>query len=364
MTTRIRRAVATLSLAAAGPAALLISGSPAQAATVSSSAYWVKFDVPVPIVPTGGLLVANDPTTAFNLLNPIGSAIPIQIPQPSLPGIAGADIYGPTAISALQLIDVGTGDVTLTLDVAAGSVVLPTSLGIILACPLGNALRPPPGGKGDIATAPGYDCQSGSQGMVASGNGSISWDLPASFQSTPGQLAIALVPDPAVLPIPYEVAFDAPKASDIMPSSGPAYVPPTVPMAPPVGLPSSPQAAGPVASTILGGASTPLSTPIASSTAQPAPTATGGQGIGPTILPAARPVDIRLPGDDRAHRIMAVVLLILLAAALWYFGSAEARGPRLLGSLAGDDDATRTPVVQEGGIGRFSRPRTSRARRL
>jgi hypothetical protein len=77
-----------------------------------------------------------------------------------------------------------------------------------------------------------------------------------------------------------------------------------------------------------------------------------------------------LAGTSRAHRLMAVLVLIAMAGAWWWVGGQPVPNPRLLGALAGGDTARastgtgRPANVGVGGVGRFSRPRSSPANRL
>jgi hypothetical protein len=85
-------------------------------------------------------------------------------------------------------------------------------------------------------------------------------------------------------------------------------------------------------------------------------TATGGPAT--TRLAGAH-----LPGDDRAHRLLAVLVLLAMAVGWWYAGGQPARAPRLLGALGGPPGKPAA-AVRMGGIGRFARPRPSGPRRL
>jgi hypothetical protein len=89
----------------------------------------------------------------------------------------------------------------------------------------------------------------------------------------------------------------------------------------------------------------------------------------------ARPASAGFPNPfardaSRGERLLAVLLLLLMALAMWWFGGDQIRAPRLLGSLgagsaavppADDGDRARGG---NGGIGRFARPRTGKPTRL
>lgn len=351
-------AVGTLGLAAV-PLAGLFGGGPATALAPTASSYWAKFGAAMPTVPKGGLLVGADPGSDLTPASPVGGSLPTPVTTPA--GVPQSDVVGPTAISAVRIKDVSpTEPATLSLTVASGSAPSP-AVSVILACPLAADWSPPASEPGDMSKAPVYNCTSSSSGKVASDNSSISWLLPSSFQSTQGELDVALVPDPAGT-VPFEVAFNPPGMDAVSAASGapaepapdaaaatadttPAAAPDTTPAAAPADL-----GPAPVFSDTGAGLSVPAA-PSAAPASRPA---------APTFNPIA-PIAARLPGDDRAHRIMAVAVLVLIAAGWWYVGGRPARGPRLLGALAAD----ASPVaVRQAGIGRFSRPRTGPAPRL
>jgi hypothetical protein len=355
------------------PLASLVLGGTAAALAPRSVGYWVKGGASVPTVPAGGLLVGNDPTSAVNPASPVGGGLPV--PAPNVPAVPGPTVTGPTAISAAQITGLSAGDVTLTLKVGAGSVVPPPSVTTIMACPLVNSWHAPPKGAGNISQAPAYNCVSGSTGKVAADNSTISWLLPASFQANPGEVDVALVPNPAGLPAAFMVSFDAPGLSSVVPSSGAPSTPVTAPASPPASVPAPAVSAPPV---VAGSPSfTPSFAPAldngnSGTAVAPPPSATNPSSASApgASLGFGRLAGIRLPGDDRGHRLMAVLVLFAVAGGWWYAGSRPERAPRLLGALAGGSpDADRglsrlVGVGRVGGVGRFSRPRQSGPRHL
>jgi hypothetical protein len=342
------------------PAAAVASAAP------SAVAYYVKFGAPVPTVPKGGLLVGGDATSAASAQSPIGSQLPVPVTTP--PGVPSGDVIGPTAISAVRITGVGpTADVTLTLQVAVGSLPPPASVITIVACALAQPLTPPATTPGDIASAPAYDCSPASVGRVAGDDGSISFLLPSSFQSKPGELDVALLPDPGGNPFPFSVAFDSPGPHAVAASTGPAAVPPAAPTPLAAPAPAVPVSSGSSAAPASFGSVGPPFGSIGLSF--PGPTASGGaspvvpagsSALGatsrPTVVTAPPAAAVGLPGDGRSHRIVAVALLLAITIAWWYVGSQPARAPRTLGALAGSDPPAPQPV-HLGGIGRFRRPR-------
>jgi hypothetical protein len=346
------------------PLASLIGSGRADALAPKATGYWVKLGAPVPTVPSGGLLVANDPTSTVNPASP-SLPVPVPVPIPNPPSLPLPSLAGPTAISAVRITGIDpTKDATLSLKVAPGSAVPPPTVTTILACPIVVAWQPP-AGAGDISKAPLYDCSSSSTGRVAAGLDAISWLLPSSYQPTPGELDIALVPNSGSLPIPFATAFQRPDATSVQASAGGDILPPGALAVAPATNPTSSAIApssGPANNFGTTGV-TPTVTPAQPPTTAAASQSTGG-GSAPGVL-----AGVRLPGDDRAHRIMAVVLLIGVAAGWWWFGGQSVRNPRLLGALGGTPDAgdtvdTSGATKQLGGVGRFSRARTSSPRRL
>lgn len=343
----------------------------------SASGYWVKEGAPIPTVPPGGLLVANDPTSVLAPSTPVGSQLPGPgaLPTPSHPGPQQSDVIGPTAISALQILGVSaTAPVTLTLEVASGSVVPSPALTTIVACPLVASLRSPPRG-GDISSAPPYSCASQSPGIVASDGMTISWLLPSAYQLAPGELDVALVPNPTGQPVAFSVAFDSPDPTAFEMASGPSYPAPG-----PSGSPSVQAPGGTSAMTVpatpvpASGASAALAgeAPVDGLASAPLP-ATISPGEIPE--PVTRIAAVGGPGErglfsgvalgssDRGQRILAVLVLFGLLGAWWYVGGGPAYQPRLLRAFGGNEPPPGA-VGQQGGVGRFKRPRVSRPRSL
>jgi hypothetical protein len=347
------RLMAMAALATAGGVVSgVATGAPAGAVAPSKVAYWVKGGVPLPTVPAGGLLVANDPTSAaLPQAPPLPVTLPVPIPTvpKGLPAI-----LGPTAVSALIIDHVTpSADATLTLVVGFGSLAPPPGTTTLVACPILSDWTPPAGGVGEMSKAPAADCSSPSTGRVASDMKSISWLLPASFQSSPGTFSIELAPNPTGQPVPFAVPFVPPGPNALLSAAGgPA-------------TPAAPTATAPAVSAPLAGPadlSLPASLPapyVAAPTSRAAP--------GTPRITLLNPAGVRLPGvsDDRGHRIMAVTALFVLAAGWWWLGSRPVRGPRLLGALANDAGRRAAAgAARTGGIGRFARVRHLQPRRL
>ncbi|MHB8467680.1 MAG: hypothetical protein ACYDH6_08950 [Acidimicrobiales bacterium] len=352
----ICRVLAGLCLSAAAiPALGLIEAPGAAAASVSTVAYWVKGGVALPTVPSGGMLVGDDPSAAVNPNQPppLPAALPVAPPHVSTPG---PQLNGYTAVSALRITGVPlNADITMTLPTAPGSVPPLPGVSTIIACPIDPSWRPPAGGAGDVAAAPPGNCNSPSVGRVASDFMSVSWLLPATYQQNPGEIDIEVQPGVASVPGPFLVAFARPLSSAFHASAGGP-----LPTTPPVVAPEAPAggqvpvpAAGPVPQPVQSFPS--LAAPISpQSVTAPAP---------PALPSVSRLAGVTLPGvgDDRAHRIMAVVILFMIAAGWWWVGGRANRAPRRLGALSSDSHAD---AEQLGGIGRFRRARGVRPKRI
>lgn len=305
-----------LAIGCFGGAALLAMGGSADALAPSDTGYWVKSGNAPPNVPPGGLFVGNDPGSVTNP----GSSVTIPTPPPTTPGPTAT---GYTGVSAVRITGVSTTEsATLTLVVAPGSVLPNPSVSTIVACPIVGTWQPPPGGVGDMSDAPRTDCSVPSVGKIAADNSSISFLLPASFEGSPGEFDVELLPG-NTSPAPFEVAFDQPGDSSVLAASG-GPVMTTVP-APPTTEPlfTHPELAVPSAVNIVApGGPTPTA-PVASPTT-----------VALRLVPKRTAVAPPAFRGAHAHRLMAVVLLLTLGACLAWFGRQEVRAPRRLGALA------------------------------
>jgi hypothetical protein len=297
--------------------------------------------VPVPVVPDGGLYVANDPS-------------------------------GPTAISALRYAAADGTPGTLTLQFAGSPVGTPA----IVACRVTSAWAPAAGGP--MSQAPSYDCAEAVPGRVAADGTAVTWELPGSF-ATLGATEVALVPAPDAGP--FQAPFAKPSATSFVPGAAPASPAESPgPVAESEGAASfepAPDAGAPLELPASGGTFDlpPPPSPPAPATAVGTPAARGGQVALPAVPRVATPA-----GSGRSDQALGFALLASLAAALWMLADRPARAPRPIGgvraagtgaqrhagatargsrSRAGSDARVRI-----GGIGRFARPRTTLPHRL
>lgn len=277
-----------------------------------------------PTVPDGGLWVANDPT-------------------------------GPVAISALRFRgDIGAGE--LVLRFAPGT----TTVGPIVACPALTAFQPVEGGA--WRDRPAHDCDrlSLTGRRTADGTG-MEFTIPQGFMPFGERvLDVVLLPDPTRGDA-FSAYFEAPGPSTLTVTQG-QELPPPVPELPdpdPVSLPTpafgsttpTPAAVAPDVGTV---------DVAAPPVAEVAPTPTAPSTPPTPVASVFEPFT-----ESRTARIISVIVLLLMGAALWFFGGQPVREPKLLGALATDAPVVAAPVGPTArGIGRFRRERTGRPNRL
>lgn len=280
---------------------------------------------PNPTVPEGGLWVANDPA-------------------------------GPVAISALRYRgDIGSAELKLAF--APGS----TTVGPVVACPALSDWQPGP--EGAWADRPAHDCDRLSiSGGVATDGTAMTFAIPQSFLPF-GQrvLDIILLPDPASGDV-FSLMFQAPGDDSLQVIAGqelPLASPEIQPLAP-SSLPSS-SFSPPAPEVVVPSSPITVASPATPSTDVAAP------------RERSRSVEVPEPISDvlepftesRTSRIIAVMTLLAMGGALWYFGGTPVRQPRLLGALAGDVAAIVDQAGDGGrGIGRFRRHRSQPPNRL
>jgi hypothetical protein len=298
---------------------------------------------------------------------------PSPLPVNAITGdnlMVGNDPMGPNAIAAVRFtvpsnidgaaVDPSTVPATLTLHVVANSAV---GTPAVAACIVVANWEPATGGS--WGARPNYTCS-------PSAAGSFSADT-ATFQLTPelqrgaGLYDMVLAPDPTKTD-PFSVQFVPPGAEALALGAGSSPASAETSTAPA----EAPASDAPAVTDLPG---PDLGTPGLLSTPplplSPAPAAT------PAATPRATGATPRLfaprlakVSAKRAQRALALGMLGLIAAAVWWFGGKQARSPRLLGSLgeskAGDLAAEGgSPLyVPLGGIGRFARPRTGPPPRL
>jgi len=283
---------------------------------------------------------------------PLGSSAPLPPDTPPGGLYLAADPSGAAAVSALHFNGTGAGQATLTLKAATGSNYTPAS---ILACPTSAAWNPATGGGWDAQ--PKADCAKaagGVKGVAGDSGATMSWKLGAAFQPDGTSYDVVLVPQG---PVPFRVAVPLPDVDtlDAPAASAPAEAPEADTTATETPTPATADLGSSTGSAVSSGS-------VAG--AAPLPRR---RGTAPQVAPGAAvaPVAAVKAPDTRDQRIMAAVLLAILAAGLWWFGGAEPRGPRLLGSLGGaPETAAATPNAAMGGIGRFARPRVGRPQPL
>ena len=244
----------------------------------------------------------------------------------------------PFAFSAIRFTAPPDSPAALTLRAADGSVFTGAD---VRACPATSNWEPT-NGPGVWSKRPAYNCAKAMAFGIASSDGAaMSWPLGPAFESAPGsgRYDVVLVPW-GPLPFRVGVVKPGPEALEVIEGtdSGP--------------VPSDEEGRGPAAPTNP----TIDSEPGTSNPAAPAP----------DVVPEARPAlagGTTTPFRDttRGQRVLAAVLLLALAGALWWFGSDQVRPARFLGSVRSARGVAGDRAAQVRGVGRFARPRRSRA---
>lgn len=363
-----------------GAALLVLAGVPlvwfgdAAAEAPDRVGWWFKANqnpllppVAPPNVPPGGLYVANDPS-------------------------------GPAGISALRYFSEGTEAATLTLQVDPSATARELA---IVACPATGPWDPAAGGE--FARAPTDACDTTAvPGTPAADGSTVTWELSSAFGDGTGGFDVVLKPTPGNVE-PFQVPFKPPDDTSFTPSSGGSSES-TFEFSDGGGAAAFDSSTfdgstfgGSTFDTPAfdGGFSTPSfdsggSFDVGAPPDVGAPSAGGELGAGAgdesvalTTRPPAKVPAVPTP-DTTAERITAVVLLLAMAAGLWWLSTKPLPSPRLLGGLrvGAPDGAAVVPAVaapaaggvplvadvaqpvRNRGIGRFARARTAPPTRL
>lgn len=316
-------------------------GAGTSGATLDAQGWWSSAQaLPVQGDPTG-LGLTTVPTV------PAPATVPVD-------GLNVAnDASGPTAIAAVRYRLDGQAGGTLTLTLASGSTLTGTEK--LTVCPVQGGFTPAQNGRWD--SRPGYDPASCVVvGTPNEGSTAFTFDVPATFASTFGDVSILVAPDPTST-TPFSLAFDKPADDSFtvttqVQSSTPAAA------SPPAYQPGSAVYTPPVAS----GSFAAPATPTAPTTVAPAQTGDEVAADSTVALPVV-PV-----GDkSRTAQYAAVAMLLAIGAAFWWLASQSQRVPRLLGSVGGANQGTAvlvtgpTRVGRARGVGRFARHRDAPA---
>ena len=278
---------------------------------------------PNPSVPEGGLWVANDPT-------------------------------GPAAISALRYRgDIGAGD--LTLRFAPGS----TTTGPVVACPALSEFEPVEGGSWN--DRPAHDCDRLSlSGRISADGTGMEFTIPQGFVPFGERvLDIVLMPAPGSGDL-FSLYFQPPGDDSLQITQG-QELPAPAPELPDIDPSTLPTFTTPdVGTDFTSGSGAPIDLPAAPATTVPEPTELGAGPAAPSPI-----ADVFEPfRESRVARIICVVVLLAMGAAVLVFGGQPIRSPRLLGALAGDVPALVDQSPAGRGIGRFRRERLGAPNRL
>lgn len=338
----LRRTLAFLAVAAWGLAAAPIGPSFGQSTTPTLDAvgWWNKTQaLPVEGNPTG----VDDPTGLGLTTAPTVPA-PATVPEDGI--YVANDTSGATAISAVRYLAGGGG--MLTLKLAEGAA--PTGTEEIVACPVLGGFTPAQNGRWDAK--PGYDEASCTiTGTIDATAATVTFDIPSSVASSLGDIAVVIAPAVGST-TPFSLPFAKPDngsfvvTSPTSSSSGSSFTP-SAPAYEPGSAVFSPSAPSSFSTPSTPGASAPAVTDE-------------------VAAPSAVPVDAApaavVASDDRTAQLVAVLLMVLIGAAIWWLSNHPQRAPRLLGSVGGKtavaEPAMAVATTQRPrGVGRFSRLR-------
>jgi hypothetical protein len=312
-----------------------------------------------PGAPADGLFILYEPTAAppAAVTGPLGAV-------PTAPDPADVRPVGPEAFGAVRYsVPVGA-ETTLTLHYTPTSTTQPggvnPDVGDLFACPVSTSWDAVQNGRYD--SAPKYDCGNGVQAVVA--GDTVSFTLPAAL-SGEGLLDLAIVPAGNR---PFRLALDAPTDQSVSLDSVPeqegeaefdagSFEDPALFEDPAFFEDSSTFGVEDFGSLSVDG----FATDDLGSTFTPTDAVPTGSVArvprGQVAVPAGVANPFR-PDAGRGERLMAVALLALRAAALWWVGGQPVRAPRLLGSLGAGAATALEHADARRGIGRFSRIRT------
>ncbi|HET6873181.1 MAG TPA: hypothetical protein VFH70_00285 [Acidimicrobiales bacterium] len=347
------------------------------------------------------------------------STTPANQLQVSYGGSSGSSVpggfKGTLAFSAVR-ITLPPG--TPASDVVSLKLTIPSSSSVgtvaVSACPTTSNWKP--GANQPPKSAPGYSCK----GRQADGKATAAdetWAIPASWASG-ADVSVALIPSPGTTS-PFSISYNQPTAASVTleapaaPGSVRPVSEPAVPFSPsPSGLgstssgvPASPAPVSPASGSAVSASGSPAAAPSLGSlgsgsaaSGSNTPSNSGTSGAPASAAPGGgTPVST---SHGRGGRIMAFVLLVGLAVALFGLSAQSDRPPQLLGPLGARPAGARsgfggsrtrqvafaaaaevdpyqqvdparpaaTPVVVAAapvrGIGRFARPRLAPPKRL
>ena len=312
---------------------------------------------PPPNAPADGIYILYGPTGApapTVVTGPLGAVPPPPDPVDTRP-------LGPEAFGAVRYSVPPGAEASLTLKYTPTSSSQPggaSTVGQLSACPVSSAWDPVQNGRYDAA--PVYDCANGVAASVA--GDTVTFTLPAA-------LAIDGVFDLALVPLgtqPYDLAIQPPSSESMTLTSVPEPEPMDEAFDPgefedPAAFsePTFDEGATTFTADDFGSTTFEDFVPTEAPAEFTAPVATGSVTPVPrqVAAPAGNFINPLDPNASRPERLMAVGLLLLLAAGLWWVGGKPTRPPRLLGSL-GSGEVAAVGAADARGIGRFSRVRT------
>jgi hypothetical protein len=278
---------------------------------------------------------------------PQQSGTPVALPAP--PVVPADGLYvaqGPNgqnvAIAAVEYAVPGYVEATMTLSLAPGAV----GTVAITACPAQAGFTPASAGAWD--KAPAYNCTAASaDGVVDAAGTTVKFTLPSAFVAASGT-----VMDVVLVPTPGAEVFQAPVAKP----GDDSFQPSPLPGVPADTGPSPVADSGfsPAGDASSGSFAAPSGEPLGTRGSVPSNDPGGAAGAGTRRSAARSPVAVAAHNDPVVDRLVAVLVLVLMAGALWWLS-----GRPLPRAGGGAESAARM-----GGIGRFARQRSTAPNRL
>jgi hypothetical protein len=230
---------------------------------------------------------------------------PPTVPEDGLYVSNAAD--GPAAIAAVRYRVVGGGGV-LTLTLAEGTTLTGTET--LAGCPVQGGFTPVQNGRWDAI--PGYDPATCTIAGVPSDDGtSFSFDVPSSFASSLGDVSVVIVPAPDST-TPFSLPFVKPTDDAFVVTS-------------PGSSAGGPSSFSPGSSSFSSGSAT-FTAPSGSTSfaAPPTPSAStpaageAEQVAAAPLVPADAAPAAAIAEPSRLSQGLAVVLLVVIGAAMWW----------------------------------------------
>lgn len=304
--------------------------------------------------PADGIYLAYD----YQAVVPDSATAPIGNLTPTTTPVRAPAPLGPTAYGAVRFSVPEGAEGLLTLQILSRQTSTPGGVdpgaGPVMACAATSPWDGIQNGRYD--QAPTYDCSSGATGQL---NGDqLVLELPSGLVSESLTYDVVLLPTGAATPQPFAMSLEHPTDTSLVITNA-ADLAPADDFATDEDFSTFEDPLTTFDEEFSSEDFTEFSGDFSGDTFA----ATGLQrAAGPTAgrqvaVPAANIANPFRADASRGERMLAVLVLFAIGGALWWVGGQQTRAPRLLGSLGGGQALQLAGAVQQGGLGRFSRPR-------